>query len=189
MAERRAKLREGIRIADDPEKPWPVNDLADGIRLTGATKNRLPDHFVGIGKQQMSLQELMDMCSNGPPDRYGWIAPALLRICGIGKYGFWSVVNGLTDMDLGNRCNEEWRKRLLGEAGESCDIISNITGRSRPFPFPRMLVLVPATCTVGILRQRIATKFMIISYKNIPVGKSGSGPGEFIFKQWRRGFD
>src|SRR5258708_1059495 len=30
---------------------------------------------------------------------------------------------------------------------------------------------------------------MIISYKNIPVGKRRTGPGEFILKQWRRGFD
>ena len=41
------------------------------------------------------------------------MVPPLLRVCGIGKKGFWSVVNGLTDMDMGNRCNEEWRKKLL----------------------------------------------------------------------------
>src|ERR1700688_2904500 len=41
----------------------------------------------------------------------------------------------------------------------------------------------------GFPRQRIATKFLIISYKNVPVGKRGSGPGEFIFKQWRRGIN
>src|SRR5579859_1080509 len=40
-----------------------------------------------------------------------------------------------------------------------------------------------------IPRKRIATKFTIISYKNIPIGKRGCGPGEFVFKQWRRGFD
>ncbi len=113
MAERRAKLREEIRLADDPEKPWPVNDLVDAIQLTGATKNRLLDHFVRTGKQQISLRELMDMCLNGPPDRYGWRTPALLRIYGIGKYGFGCVVKGLTGMDLGSRCNEEWQKRLL----------------------------------------------------------------------------
>jgi hypothetical protein len=36
----------------------------------------------------------------------------LLRVKGVGKKGFWSVVNGLTEMDLGRRCNEEWQKRL-----------------------------------------------------------------------------
>ena len=52
-----------------------------------------------------------------------------------------------------------------------------------------MLILVSATCTVGILRQRIATKFMVISYKNVPVGKRGSGPSESILEQWRGGLD
>ncbi len=31
------------------------------------------------------------------------------RVYGVGKIGFWSVVNGLTGMDLGSRCNEEWQ--------------------------------------------------------------------------------
>ena len=45
------------------------------------------------------------------------------RIYGIGKYGFGCVVNGLTHLDLGRRCEEEWRERLakveeqLGTAG------------------------------------------------------------------------
>lgn len=30
-----------------------------------------------------------------------------------GKKGFWSVVNGLTDLDVGHQCNEEWQKRLV----------------------------------------------------------------------------
>ena len=38
---------------------------------------------------------------------------ALLRVRGIGKKGFWCLVNGLTNMDLGNRCNEDWRKTLV----------------------------------------------------------------------------
>jgi hypothetical protein len=32
---------------------------------------------------------------------------------GVGKIGFWSVVNGLTGMDMGKRCSEEWQKRLV----------------------------------------------------------------------------
>jgi transcriptional regulator with XRE-family HTH domain len=112
MAERRANLRGRIRTADDPERMWPVSDLADAICLTGATKNRLLDHFVEAGKRQICLRELMDMCLAGPVDRWGFRTPPLLKICGIGKYGFGCVVNGLTDMDLSRRCNEEWRKRL-----------------------------------------------------------------------------
>ncbi len=61
-AERGAKLREAIRTADDPERIWPVNDLADAIGLMAVTKKRLLDHFVETGKERISLRELMDMC-------------------------------------------------------------------------------------------------------------------------------
>jgi hypothetical protein len=37
----------------------------------------------------------------------------LLKVYGIGRKGFWSVVNGLTSMDLGKQCNEEWRTKLV----------------------------------------------------------------------------
>ena len=36
----------------------------------------------------------------------------LLSVRGVGKKGFWCVVNGLTDMDLGTKCNREWQERL-----------------------------------------------------------------------------
>jgi len=55
MAQRRAKLREEIRSSDDPEKPWLVENLADAIALTGATKNRFLDHFAEAGKREISL--------------------------------------------------------------------------------------------------------------------------------------
>ena len=32
---------------------------------------------------------------------------------GLGKKGFWSVVKGLTDLDMGTRCNQEWQTRLV----------------------------------------------------------------------------
>ncbi|MGA2662070.1 MAG: hypothetical protein ABSH34_31715 [Verrucomicrobiota bacterium] len=112
MAERRAKLRDAIRAADDPEKVWPVTDLADAIGLTGATKNRLLDPFLETRKREISLRELMDMCLERPVEDMDFSMAPLSRICGIGKWGFWSVVNGLTDMGLGSRCNEEWQKTL-----------------------------------------------------------------------------
>ena len=111
-AERRGKLREAIRTADDPERIWPVNDLADAIGLMAVTKKRLLDHFVETGKERISFRELMDMCLDGPVEGGEFMVRPLLRVCGIGKKGFWSVANGLTNMDLGGRCNEEWRNRL-----------------------------------------------------------------------------
>jgi hypothetical protein len=113
MAERRAKLREEIRTADDPEKMWPVNDLIDVIGLIVVTKKRLLDHFMETRKERISLRELMDMCLDESMERGGFMTPPMLRVCGVGKIGFWSVANGLTNMDLGSRCNEEWRGNRL----------------------------------------------------------------------------
>jgi transcriptional regulator with XRE-family HTH domain len=113
MAERRAKLREKIRVANDLEKLWPVKDLLDAIGLGLVTRQRLMDHFVTTGKRQISLRELLDMCLDAPAEGLDFMLSPLLRVHGVGKKGFWSVVNGLTDMDLGNRCNKEWQWRLV----------------------------------------------------------------------------
>ena len=113
MAERCARVREAMCADDDPEKMWPVSDLADAIRLSVVTKKRLLHHFAQTGKGKISLRELMDMCSDFPEEKGDFRSPPLLRVCGIGKKGFWSVVNGLTNMDQGKRCNEEWRTRLI----------------------------------------------------------------------------
>lgn len=112
MAERRFLLREEIRAVDDSEAMWPVNDLVDAIGPTVVARKRLLDHFTKVGKQQMSLRELMDMCLDAPVEGSEFLWPPLLRVNGIGKRDFWSVVNGLTDMDMGRRNNEEWRGRL-----------------------------------------------------------------------------
>jgi hypothetical protein len=114
LADRQAKLREDIRAADDPERLWPVNDLVDGLGLIVVTRKRLIDHFMKVGKQQISLKKLMDMCMDAPVEGFDdFMMSPLLMVCGVGKKGFWSVVNGLTGMDLGSRCNEERRKHLF----------------------------------------------------------------------------
>ena len=113
MCERRARLRGEIRAADDPEKLWPVNDMLDAVGLVVVTKKRLMDHFMKVGKQEIGLREFMDMCLDAPVEGLNFRMPPLLRVRGVGKIGFWSVVNGLTRMDLGSLCNEEWQKRLL----------------------------------------------------------------------------
>jgi len=113
LAERRIRLREEIRAADDPERMWPVKDLLDAIGLGVVTRQRLMDHFVATGKRQSSLRELMDMCLDAPVEGLDFMMSPLLRVHGVGKKGFWSVVNGLTTMDLGSRCNNEWERRLV----------------------------------------------------------------------------
>jgi hypothetical protein len=111
LEERRTRLREAIRATDDLERMWPVEDLIDAVELIIVTRKRLRDHFVEKG--QVSLRELMDMCLDAPVEGLDFMMSPLLRVYGVGKKGFWSMVNGLTGMDLGSRCNEEWQLRLV----------------------------------------------------------------------------
>jgi hypothetical protein len=55
----------------------------------------------------------MDMCLDAPVEGLDFRMSPLSRVYGVGKIGFWNVVNGLTGMDLGSRCNEEWQWRLV----------------------------------------------------------------------------
>ena len=111
--ERRTKLREKIRGSDDPERLWPVEDLADALGLREAAKSGLLYHFAQTGKQQVSWRELTDLCSSTPLATGGYRSPTLLRVRGIGRKGLWSVIRSLASLDLGRRCNEEWRTRLV----------------------------------------------------------------------------
>lgn len=112
MAERRAKLRAEIRTADDPDRMWPVTDLADAIEPLLVAKKRLLEHFQKAEKSQIGLREFTDLCLDAPDGTGNFMMPPLLKVCGIGKKGFWSIVDGLTGMDMGSRCNHEWRHKL-----------------------------------------------------------------------------
>jgi hypothetical protein len=113
LNDRRTRLREAIRAADDPDKLWPVKDLVDALGLIIVTRKRLLDHFVKATKTHISLRELMDMCLDAPVEGLDFMMSPLLRVYGVGRIGFWSVVNGLTSMNLGSRCKEEWQARLV----------------------------------------------------------------------------
>jgi hypothetical protein len=89
------------------------SDLIDAIGLVAGTKNRLLDHFMEERLEGISLRALMDMCLESAADKWGFSSPPLLKVYGIGRKGFWSVVNGLTSLDLGNQCNDEWRTKLV----------------------------------------------------------------------------
>ena len=74
-------------------------------------KVNLPNEWSGI--PEVSLRELMDMAipqRNHP--KPGYLITPLLDVRCIGAEGFWSGVSRLTESDLGNQCNEQWRKRL-----------------------------------------------------------------------------
>jgi DNA-binding CsgD family transcriptional regulator len=110
--ERRGKILEAMRAADDPEKLWPIHDVADALGPGRVVRNSLLKHFANLGRDRISLGELMKMCLNAPDGLLNVSWPPLMRVCGIGRQGFWSVVSGLTNAGLGDRCSEEWGRRL-----------------------------------------------------------------------------
>ena len=111
--ERRSKVLKQLQEADDMDKLWPVGDLLDTLGLIVVTRKRLVDHFAEKKQDQISLREFMDMCLDAPVEGLDFMMSPMLRVYGVGKKGFWSVVNGLTDLDMGTECNQEWQKRLV----------------------------------------------------------------------------
>lgn len=113
MEGRRGMMVKQLQEADDMDKPWPVGDLLDALGLMGVTKKRLMDHFVAKRQSQISLREFMDMCLDAPVEGLDFMMSPLLRVYGLGKKGFWCVVKGLTDLDMGTRRSQEWQTRLV----------------------------------------------------------------------------
>jgi hypothetical protein len=111
-ARRRTAILEQMRASDDSERLWSILDVADALGLGRVVKKRLLAHFVRAGRDRISLRELMVMCLNAPDPMGNASCPPLLSVCGIGRKGFWSVINALTDAGLGPRSSEEWHARL-----------------------------------------------------------------------------
>lgn len=113
MEGRRTKVLKQLQEADDMDKPWPVKDLLDTLGLIVVTRKRLVDHFVEKNQEQLTLRQFMDMCVDAPVEGRDFMMAPMLRVYGLGRKGFWSVVKGLTDLDKGTRCNQEWQTRLV----------------------------------------------------------------------------
>ncbi len=114
LTDRSTRLLEAIRQANDVDRPWPAEDLIDAIRPLPVTRTRLKEYFAQQNTTHLSLRTLMEMAiptAHGPD-----LAPVLPRLLfdvrGVGKKGFWSVVNRLTSLDLGVQFKQEWERRL-----------------------------------------------------------------------------
>jgi hypothetical protein len=103
------RLLEAIRQANDLDRPWPVGDLIDTIRPLLITRIRLKEFFAVQQTTHLSLRTLLEMTSP-MVDEAGLVSalPRLLvGVRGVGKKGFWSVVDRLTNLDLGILFNQE----------------------------------------------------------------------------------
>jgi len=77
------------------------------------TRTVLLRHFEECGTDTVSFRTLMNWAMPEPdsPDGRSGLTP-LLKIRGVGKKGFWSVVTQITALDFGDRSNQEWGQKL-----------------------------------------------------------------------------
>ena len=113
QAKRNTQFLESIRRADDLDRRWPVPGLIAALRLLSGTRTALLRHFEECGTDTVSLRTLMNWAMPEPasPDGQSGLTP-LLKIRGVGKKGFWSVVIQITALDLGDRSNQQWGQKL-----------------------------------------------------------------------------
>jgi hypothetical protein len=102
-----------IRKADDLDKKWKVSYLVQAVRPLVITQTAIIRHFEWGKATEISLRQLMDLAiPEQEHPRPGYLLTPLLRVRCVGVEGFWSLIGRLTQADLGETCNREWRKRL-----------------------------------------------------------------------------
>lgn len=114
LAARCDRLIKAIREANDLDRSWPVEDLIAAIGPLLVTQTWLKRHFIEQRTSQLSLRALLDLAipvAVGRDDPDVFSSP-LIRVYGVGKKGFWSVVNRLMELNFGTAFNEEWQRRL-----------------------------------------------------------------------------
>jgi hypothetical protein len=106
-------LLQEFRRADDLDKNWTVAEVLNALRLMTTTRTGLSWTFAWSKTEQISLRGFMELViSERTHAQAGYLITPLLDIRNIGVKGFWTAVGRLTEADLGEKCNREWRRRL-----------------------------------------------------------------------------
>jgi len=111
--ERSAQLLQDIRWEDDLDRKWKIEELMGALLLPIRARTAL-----GYGSEwkkvtELSLRELMDLViSDEPHPKPGFLLTPLVDFRNVRLKTFWETVRRLTELDLGDRCNQEWRRRL-----------------------------------------------------------------------------
>jgi hypothetical protein len=144
-----------IRRADDPDKKWKVSYVIQALRLKTITQNAVIQHYEWAEVPEVSLREIMDLAI---PERDhpkpGYLITPLLDFRCVGLKGFWSVVSRLSESNLGEKCNEEWRKRLT-RLRQASRIVGVHRTWSKPCSLPPWLLrpeVTEANAAAGILQ-------------------------------------
>ena len=107
------ELLEKLRRANDLDKKWKVANVLDALLLMTTTRTALKWWFEGGKIEQSNLRQFMDLViSEKTHSKPGCLITPLLDVRCVGVKGFWSTVRRLTESDLGERCKQEWKKRL-----------------------------------------------------------------------------
>jgi hypothetical protein len=114
LSARSKRFMEEIRKADDLDREWKVGILMQALRPKAITQTALIRHYEGETAFGVSLRRLLDLTIPAvDPVKPGFLIAPILAVRCVGIEGFWSMVLRLTESDLGERCNSEWRGRLM----------------------------------------------------------------------------
>ena len=134
------EILQEFRRADDLDKKWKVADVLGALLLMTTTRTALRRWFEWDRVERTSLREFMELViSEKRHEKPGYLIAPLLDMRCVGVKGFWSAVRRLTESDLGELCNREWRNRL-GRLSHSSRIVGDWRGAwSKPCEPPAWL--------------------------------------------------
>ena len=103
-----------IKITDDIKKKWPTNFLIDGFQFPKKTAWALNKYFDRHNIIQFSLLDLMNFLipENDLGDADFWMNVPALKEKWVGRKTYASLVEHLSQYDLGHTFNTEWAKRI-----------------------------------------------------------------------------
>jgi hypothetical protein len=111
--ERGAQLLQEICFADDPDRKWKVTQLMDALLLPTRVRTCLGYRWERESVTELSIRELMELViSDKPHPKPGFLLTPLVDFRNVRLESFWATVKRLAELDLGDRCNQEWRRRL-----------------------------------------------------------------------------
>jgi hypothetical protein len=111
--ERSAQLLQDIRWEDDLDRKWKVKELMNTLLLPIRARTSLGYRWEWNEVTELSLREFMELViSDKPHPKPGFLLTPLVDFRNVRLKTFWETVKRLTELDLGDRCNQEWKRRL-----------------------------------------------------------------------------
>jgi len=108
------KILKIIRLSNDIEKKWSTNFLIDGLQFPKKTTWVLNKYFDRHNIIQFSLLDLMNflITENELHKAEFWMNVPALKEKWVGRKTYASLVENLSQQDLGHTFNTEWAKRI-----------------------------------------------------------------------------